>query len=266
MLAVNGSAPLSAGGWISTSGYLFSLRGDTELQDLFRLERVLGLPVSRPPAEGSAKLNVSISGQWQGFAPPSTLGTAQLRNVRAETRGLNVPILISAANISLTPEVLSMQDISARTGNTHWSGGVTAPRHCAMANTAADNSLGTGPGVVPLCIFQFDLMADQLSAADLAEWFTPHPTKHPWYRILNSRSDSTGAPASSPLLAVQAHGNLRVGRFAFKKLIATQIAAHVDVDRGKIALTALRAQLLQGAHRATGPSTLRIVIFRIMPY
>ncbi len=249
MLAVNGSAPLSAGGWISTSGYLFSLRGDTELQDLFRLERVLGLPVSRPPAEGSAKLNVSISGQWQGFAPPSTLGTAQLRNVRAETRGLNVPILISAANISLTPEVLSMQDISARTGNTHWSGGVTAPRHCAMANTAADNSLGTGPGVVPLCIFQFDLMADQLSAADLAEWFTPHPTKHPWYRILNSRSDSTGAPASSPLLAVQAHGNLRVGRFAFKKLIATQIAAHVDVDRGKIALTALRAQLLQGAHQ-----------------
>ena len=248
-LAVNGSAPLSAGGWISTSGYLFSLRGDTELQDLFHLERVLGLPVARPAAEGSAKLNVSIAGVWQGFAPAATLGTAQLRNVRAETRGLNTPILISAANISLTPDALSMQNISARIGNTHWTGGVTAPRHCAMANTAADNSFGTGPGSVPLCIFQFDLMADQLSAADLAEWFTPHPAKHPWYRLLNSRTDSVDAPGSSPLLAVQAHGNLRVGRFVFKNLIATQIATRLDVDRGKIALTALRAQLLQGTHQ-----------------
>jgi uncharacterized protein involved in outer membrane biogenesis len=248
-LAVNGSAPLSADGWISTSGYLFSLRGDDELQDLFRLERVLGLPVAHPAAEGSAKLNVSISGAWQGFAPASTLGTVQLRNVRAETRGLNTPIQISAASISLTADALSMQKISARTGNTHWSGGVTAPRHCVMANTAADNSFGTGPGVVPNCIFQFDLTADQLSAADLAEWFTPHPAKHPWYRILNSSSDSIDAPGSSPLLAVQAQGNLHIGRFALKKVIATQIATHVDVDRGKIALTMLRAQMLQGTHQ-----------------
>jgi len=248
-LAVNGSAPLSAGGWISASGYLFSLRGDAELKDLFRVERILGLPVAHPAAEGFAKLSLSISGAWQGFAPAITLGTAQLRNVRAEARGLNTPIRISAANISLTADALSMRKISAQTGNTHWSGTVTAPRHCAMASTVSDNSLGTSAAVVPNCVFQFNLMADQLSAADLAEWLTPHTAIHPWYRILNSNSDSLDARGTPPLLAVRAQGNLQVGRFALKKLIATQISTHVDVDRGKIVLTSLQTQLLQGTHQ-----------------
>ncbi len=246
-LTVNGSAPLSAGGWISTAGYLFSLRGDAELKDLFRLERVLGLPMARPAAEGFAKLDVSISGGWQGFTAPATLGTAQLRNVRAEIRGLNTPIQISSASVSLAADSVSMQKISAHTGNTHWSGGVTVPRRCSTSNTLADAPFGAGSGIVPICVFQFDLAVDQVSTADLANWFAPHPAKHPWYRILNSKSSDAGD--ISPLLAVQAQGTLRIGRFALKKVIATQVATHVAVDRGKISLTTLRAQLLQGIHQ-----------------
>jgi hypothetical protein len=100
-------------------------------------------------------------------------------------------------------------------------------------------------------VFQFDLTADQLSTGDLAEWFTPHPAKRPWYRILNSNSNSDDARSLSPLLALQAHGNLQVGRFGLKKVVATQVATQVDVDRGKITLTALRGQLLQGTHQGT---------------
>ncbi len=234
-LAMNASAPVNAGGWISRSGYRFFLRGDLELKDLFRLEDVLALPVARPAVEGSAKLDVGVSGYWQGFAAPSTLGTAQLHNLRAEMRGLNTPIEIGLATMSLAPDAVSIQKISARTGSTHWSGGVTAPRHCAA----------------PTCVFQFDLTADQLSVGDLAEWFTPHPAKRPWYRILNSKSssDSNAAHGPSPLLAIQARGNLHVGRFGLKKLFATQVATQVEVDRGRITLTALRAQLFQGTHR-----------------
>ena len=236
-LTMNTSAPMNAGGWISAAGYRFFLRGDMELKDLFRLENDLGLPAARPAAEGAAKLDVSVSGPWQGFAPLTTLGTAQLRNVRAEMRGLNTPIEIASANLSLAPDAVRVDKISARTGSTHWSGEVTASRHCA----------------VPPCAFQFDLTADQLSAGDLAEWFTPHPAKRPWYRILNpssnSDSNSDDARGLSPLLAVQAHGNLQVGRFGLKKVVATQVATQVDVDRGKITLTALRGQLLQGTHQ-----------------
>jgi AsmA family len=229
-VAMNASEPVNAGGWISPGGYRFFLRGDMDLKDLFRLEDVFGLPVGRPAAEGSAKLDVSVSGPWQGFAPPATLGTAQLHNVRAEVHGLNTPIEIGSATLSLTPEAALLQKISARTGSTHWSGGVTAPRHCA----------------VPGCTVQFDLTADQLSTGDFAEWFTPPSARRPWYRILNSTSEPQG---SSPLLAIQARGNLQVGRFGLKKVVATQVATQVDLDRGKITLTGLRGQLLQGTHQ-----------------
>ena len=230
---MSASAPVNAGGWISADGYRFFLRGDVELKDLFRLENVLGLPMRRPAAAGSAKLDVSVSGAWQGFAVPVAEGTAQLRNVRAEMRGLNPPIEIVSAAMFLTPDAVSMQKISARTGSTHWSGEVTAPRHCAASDVA------------PTCVFQFNLTADELSTVDLAEWFTPHPAKRPWYRISNSSATTGG----SPLLTVQARGNLHVGRFGLKKVLATQVAAQVEIDRGKITLTDLRAQLLQGTHQ-----------------
>jgi hypothetical protein len=225
---MNTSAPVNAGGWMSAAAYRFFLRGDMELKDLFRLENVLGLPVAHPAAEGAAKLDVSVSGPWQGFGASAALGTSQLRNVRAEMRGLNTPIEIGSAILSLAPDALRVDKLSARTGSTHWSGEVRAPRHCA-----------------PTCVFQFDLTADQLSTGDLVEWFTPHPAKRPWYRILNS-AELQGA---SPLLAVQAQGALHVGRFEWRKLLATEIATQMDVDRGKITLTALRGQLLQGSHQ-----------------
>jgi len=230
-LTMNTSAPLNAGGWMSAAGYRFFLRGDMELRDLFRLENVLGLPVAHPAAEGSAKLDVSVSGPWQGFAPPAALGTAQLRNVRAEMHGLNIPIEIVSATLSIAPDVVRVDKLSAHTGGTHWSGEVRAPRHCA-----------------PTCVFQFDLAADELSTGDIVEWFTPHPAKRPWYRILNSNSDSNAALGTSLLLAIEARGALHVGRFEWKKLSATEITTQMDVDRGKITLTSLRGQLLQGSH------------------
>ena len=243
---MNPSAPMNAGGWISTEGYRFFLRGDVELQDLFRLDDVLGLPVAHPAAEGLAKLDVSLSGLWKGFATPVAVGAAQLRNVRAEMHGLNTPIVISSATMTLDPEAVKIEKISARTESTHWSGGARAPRQCSPP-------LGA-PAVAPNCVFQFDLTADELSTGDLVEWFTPHPLKLPWYRILNSNSNSDSssssdhAQAGSPLLAIRARGNLHVGRFGLNKAFATQVATKVDVDRGKITLGGLRAQLLEGTH------------------
>ena len=248
-LAMNASTPVNAGGWISRSGYRLFLRGDVELKDLFRLEHVLGLPAARPAAEGSAKVDVNVSGPWLGFAAAVTAGTALLRNVRAEMRGLNAPIEIGSAIMTLTPDAVAMQKISARTGSTHWIGAVTALRHCADSGMAPNAAVGALPGIFPNCPFQFDLTADQLSTRDLAEWFTPHPAKRPWYRILSSSSNSDETQGRLPLLAIRARGNLHVGRFDVSKLSATQVATQMEVDRGKITLTALRAQLLQGTHQ-----------------
>ena len=238
--AMNGGAPVSASGWISRPGYRFSLRGDMELKDLFRLENALGLELPHPAVEGAAKLDLSVSGPWQGFATPTVLGNAQLHNVRAEIRGLNTPIEISSASVIVAPDVLSLQKISAHTGTTHWTGTVAVPRNCGAQ------------GGVPNCAYQFDLAADELSTSDLVEWFAPHSAKRPWYRIVNS-----AAPANSPLLALQAHGKMRVGRFAIRRMVATQVVTKMDIDRGNIDLTALHAQILQGTHQGNWTIALR---------
>jgi hypothetical protein len=252
-ISINASPSLIAGGSLSKSGYRFFLRGDAELKDLFRIQNMIGAPVLHPAAEGLAKLDVGVSGQWQGFAAPVMAGTAQLRNVRAEVRGFNAPIQIASANIILGPNALLMQKISAHIdssgGGTQWSGAVTVPFHCPPPATPVAGS--ATPAASPNCMFQFDLAADELSTADLAEWLTPHPVDRPWYRILNSesKSNSNYQSSRSPLLALQARGNLHVGRFILKNVVASQLASQVEIERGKITLTALRGQLLQGTHR-----------------
>ncbi len=228
-LAMGAPAPASAAGWVSASGYRFSLRGDTEVKNLYRLANTLGLSGFRPVADGSARIDVSVSGVWQGFAAPQAVGTAQLRNVRTGMRGLNPPIDIASAIVKLDPETVSLEKIAAQTGDTHWSGAVRAPRRCAPEG----------------CVFQFDLGADQLSSGGLAEWFTPRSTKRPWYRILTS-SEQQG---KSPLLAVKARGRLRINRLGLKEVDASQVVAQVNLDRGKIALTGLRGQVFQGTHQ-----------------
>lgn len=225
-LEVAGSPPVAAGGWVSATGYNFYLRGDLALKNLFRLETALGLPGVRPAAEGDAKLDINILGSWQGLAAPNALGTAQLHNVRAETYGWNAPIVIPSATLVLGQENFSMQKISAQTGETHWTGSVTAPRHCA-----------------PGCAYQFDLSADRLSADGLAKWLTPQPAKRPWYRILNA----TEPVGPSPLLALSAHGKLSVARLELKRVIVTSVLTELDVERGTVDMPDLRATVLQGS-------------------
>ena len=228
-LAMGSAVPASAEGWVAASGYHFSLRGDAALKNVFRLARILGVPGLVPAAEGSARLDVSLAGPWQGFAAPIVLGTAQLRNVRAEVRGLNTPIEIASATITLAPDAVTIEKLSAETGNTRWNGSVTSPRQCAA----------------PGCVFRFDLGADRLSTDSLVEWFTPHPAKRPWYRLLTA-SDAGGKP---PLLEIQARGTVRVNQLMLKKVAAGQVAAQAELDRGKITLNGLRGQVFQGTYQ-----------------
>ena len=228
-LAMGGPAPAIASGWVSTSGYRLLLLGDASVRNVLRLANTLGLSGVGPAAEGLAKVAINVSGPWQGFAAPTVVGTAQLRGVRAEMRGLNAPIKLSSASVTLEPDALLMEKISAETGSTHWNGSIKALRPCLPRN----------------CVLQFDLAADQLSAGDLVEWFAPHAAKRPWYRLLNS-TDSAGI---SPLLAAEAKGRLRIGQLQLNRVLATEITTQMELDRGKIRLTNLRAQLLQGTQQ-----------------
>jgi len=226
-LATGGTAPATAGGWISPSGYRFMLTGDFALKNLFQLADGIGLGGSRPAVDGLARGAIDVSGAWQGFAPATIVARAQLRSGRAVIRGVNTPVQLASAVVRLLPDSVSLDKISAQTGTTHWSGSASATRHCAP----------------PDCILQFDLSADRLSAGDLYAWFATPAAKRPWYRLLNL-GEQTGP---SPLLEKRARGTLRIGKLELKKVIGNQVSTQVSFDRGKISLSNLRAQLLQGS-------------------
>ena len=226
-LGLGAPTPTTAGGWLSLSGYRFFLRGDTELKNVFRLANALGVAGQRPTVEGAARVDLSLAGPWQGFAAPAPTGTAQLHNVRAGVRGLNVPIEIASASVVLEADAISLTKLSAAVGTTYWSGEVTAPRHCVD------------------CIFHFDLAADQLSTGELTEWFTSHPARRPWYRSLSAGAQE----GPSPLLALQAKGSVRVSRLALRKVMATQVTSKAEFDRGRITLSGLQGQIFDGVHR-----------------
>lgn len=228
-LVLAAGTPAAAGGWFTPADYRLFLRGETEIKNLYRLANIVGVPGFRPLADGSAKVDVSLSGSWQGFEAPAITGTAQLHNVRTGMRGLNPAIEIATATVTLDSETVALDRLSAQMGESHWTGSIRLPRHCA-------------PGS---CVWLADLAADRMSTAGLAEWFTPHPVKRPWYRILSS-NESQG---KSPLASIRAVGKLHVNRFSIKKVDATQIVAHVELDRGKVTLRDLHADLLQGTHQ-----------------
>lgn len=231
-ISSSSGAPLTAGGWVTPSGYRFFLRGKTEIRNVYRVAHTAGIQAFKPAASGFTTLDLAIAGSWAGFASPVVSGTAQLQDFRTGMRGLNPPIEIGTALIKLDPDQVSLQHIGARIGETRWKGSVTAPRNCQAEN----------------CIFRFDLTADQLTSGGIAEWITPKPARRPWYAILGSQ-DSSG---KSPLLAIRATGTLHIGRIRMKNVEADQILAKAELDRGKITVTDIHGRLLQGSYQGRG--------------
>ena len=211
---------------------------------------MLGIPGTRPAAEGLAKLDVGIVGRWQGFTAPIPIGSAQLRSVHAKLRWINAPLEIASATASIEADSLTLERIVARIGTTHWTGRVRAPRHCTPGTDGKGLKARPSEIETAKCQFQFDLSADSLSKADLTEWFSEHSTKRPWYRVLDTNSENaSNAPAGAPqFLSMRAQGTLRVGRFSVDGITATRVSSILEFERGKLSLTGLSGELLQGTH------------------
>ena len=226
-LGMGAPVPATAQGWLALSGYRLSLRGDAQLGNLFRLANALALPGLRPAAEGPAHVDFAVLGPWQGFASPAVTGAAQLHNVRAEMLGLDVPVEIASATVNLNAGSVTVSKLAATTRTTHWTGSVSVPRPCPPTE----------------CLIQFDLDADQLTVADLQDWFIPHPAKRPWYRSLSS----TAPNEPSPWLVMRANGSIHVNRLGWKKIVGTDVSTRVELNRGVITLAGMQGQILSGS-------------------
>jgi AsmA protein len=224
-------AGVSIQGVLTKHGYSFAATGDSEIKRLLLTARTLGVPSAAAVADGTARLDVRLAGDWRGFPPPQTVGTAQIHNIRIELRALNGPVEVASAAIRMLPDRLDIQGISATLADSHWKGSLTAPRGCSR---------------VVDCPISFDLQADEIVPEKLRLFADPSRPS-PWYRVLSPGAN----PAPSFLTQLRASGKIKVGRFVLPGLVATHVVSTVKVEVGRLHLSDLTAETLSGKHTGT---------------
>jgi len=227
-LALGRVAPATVRGWLSRSGYGFAIQGDTQLQRLLQVARTVGIPTPQPNAEGHADVDLQIAGLWSGFTAPRAVGRAQLHSIHAIVRGLNAPLDIASANLTLTPDQVNVQNLTASIADTSWRGSLTLPRQCVLPES---------------CPLRFDLHADEIATDQLNQVVNPYVRKQPWYHFLSS------PPAGTPyLLTINAVGKLTANRVVVRKLVGSRVSAKLELMKGKLRVSDLHADVLGGKH------------------
>ena len=235
-VALGQTAPAQARGWIGRPGYGMVIRGNGQVSRTLRLASLLGLPALKATVEGAAQMNVEIAGSWtgnvsgaSGFSSPEVTGDVQLSNVRATVRGVNGPIEISSAVLHLSPDEARVDKLSAWAAETRWTGSVSLPRGCGM------------PGA---CVVRFNLNTESVGLSNLRAWLGSQPSERRWYQVLSS----VGPTAPSFLQNLRASGKVSVGRLQIRNVSAERVMATLNLDRGKLKISDLRAELMGGKH------------------
>jgi len=220
--------PAMVQGRISRAGYSFEVRGDAELQRLLRSARTVGLFAPQNTARGLAKIDLRLAAEWHDLAPTRVMGTANVRSIRAEVPGLNTLLEIASANITLAENETKIQKISASLAGNAVSGSVVLARPCA---------------VLAKCPVRFDLHSDEIAGDGLGSLLNAS-TGQPWYSFLSSPRPQ----GLSYFAALHASGKVSVGRVSFRNLEANQVSASVELGNGRLTLSGLRGDFLEGRH------------------
>ena len=216
-------------GSLNRVGYNFSISGETEIPKALRLAKATGLPAISSSADGSAQLDLQLSGNWiisgDGSAVSQMTGSAKLRNVR--TTGPAAAEIISA-EMQLLPEAVHVSKMNARAAGSLWTGSVDLPRGC---------------GTPDACLAHFSLSTKSVDLGKINNWLNPNVTKRPWYQVLTSNSESHPAWWTS----VRAVGRISADEFHVHNIDATLVSANLMMERGKLQFSAVRADLLGGS-------------------
>lgn len=227
--ALGKAVPLTLQGRVGQKGYDFNFHGEAQLKRLLEAARALGINAPLPNAEGSAKVDLQLAGEWSGTEPPRVIGNAQLHAIWAQVRGFNAPLEIGSASLLLTRDEVRVQNLIASAAGTSWRGSLLIARPC----------VGTEP-----CSVHFNLHADEIAMDGLNQLLNPRARQQPWYRALSS-SVTSGTPY---LMTVNALGKLDADRMVVGKLEAKSVTANVELKNGKLRVSDFQANFLAGHH------------------
>jgi uncharacterized protein involved in outer membrane biogenesis len=229
-IAMGRPTPVAVRARLSRSGYSVQVQGDAQLRRLLQSAETLGLSVARFSADGPAKLDLQIAGEWRGFGAPTITGKAQLHGVHADLNELSDALEISSALVTLSAEKTKVSNLTASLAGSIWHGSLELPRPC------------TGESK---CAVHFNLAADTIDTSRLKQAAPPSSRNRTWYRFLTSSSK----PAPTFLNALKASGKISASRLIIQRLSATRASAEVVLEDGTLRLSNLQAELMGSVHR-----------------
>ncbi|MGH9492602.1 MAG: AsmA family protein [Terriglobales bacterium] len=226
-VSLDAPTPTVVRGRFDYLGYRIGLAGDAEVRRLWQVAQALGLRPPQAAVHGAAHLNLELAGNWLNFAPATTLGSAQLRNLEVQMLGLAAPLHLNGAAL-LSEGAIELQNLTASVPEYRLAlrGWVRLPRRC-------DQPEG--------CQAEFDLAAPELVTDELNRLLNPQFHERPWYRLAGS--DSEGG-----FWRFRAQGHLAAGRVLVKSLVATGVEVRLRLEPGKLILTDIAAEVLGGHH------------------
>lgn len=227
-VALGRPAPVQAHLSISQSGYTASIRGEAGLKRLLQAAQILHLPAPQVSAEGITTLDLNLAGAWD-LATPTLTGTAQLRSVHAQARGMNSPFQVRRADLVIDTDTVRVKNLDALAAESTWRGSLEIPRPCATPET---------------CRIQFHLRSAQASAVALNHLFNPLAAKRPWYKLLAIGN------SSNYFAKALASGSVNIDKLMLGNAVCTRFSTDLTLERSKLSLTNTRGNLLGGQSAA----------------
>jgi AsmA-like protein len=228
-LPLGGEVPATANATFSGTDYALNVRGDADITRTFQIARAFGITVPDVVADGKARLDVSVAGEWTGLPAPRPMGMIQLRGMRAEVKGLNAPLQIAGADVRLDPDGIRFENLNASFAGVPMNliGTVSLPRQCVTPEQ---------------CPVTFDLRADQISINAMNKLLMV--SKKPWYQILGSNDKGVNL-----LTRVHAQGRVSAGKFMAGNVAATKFTSTLTLVNGLLSLPDATADMLGGRHK-----------------
>jgi hypothetical protein len=227
-VALGRPAPVQAHLSISRSGYTASIRGEAGVKRLLQAAQMLRLPTPQVSAEGITALDLNVFGAWDS-GPPTVTGTTQLRSVHVQVRGMNSPLQIRRADLTIDADAVRVKNLEALAAESTWRGSMVIPRPCVTPET---------------CHIQFHLRTAEASAIALNRLLNPLAAKRPWYKILAIGS------SSSYFAKATANGSVAIDKLILGSAVCTRFSSDLDLEKGKFSLTNTHGSLLGGQAEA----------------
>jgi hypothetical protein len=219
------STTLEVQGELDGAGYRVAAKGMVPLERLFTLGKASGFPSETAAFNASAVVDLNISGPWANFTPSRVRGTAHVQNLTAWIPGIKDRLLLSQADAQLTDSAVVLEQINGQFEHSPvaFTGTITQPWSCPAG---------------PPCALEFDLHAESLAVADVADLLGVNDKG--WN--LPFLSDSSGK-----LPDFSAHGTFSASQLTVAQLPLERFTAHVDVSNHALLVSHITAKLGGGS-------------------